>query len=375
MKKITTVLGDILPEQLGLTTIHEHPFMRADHDGVLPLPDDATPEKTKYSIENLTYLKTSTCSWTLKEYLGNDSLDYATKELLEFKKLGGNGLLDATYIGARIDSYPEKIRALSEMTGINIICGTGYYGDYIYPVGFDPTDKQQIKKRLMSELANGIEGSDLKAGFIKKGFGLKDELSEEDMVVFRSECEVVAESNYPFVIHGPNLRDDALTIVKIATSEYGIAPERIDMCHMDHLYSAYTKYYADAKTFFADPTSAAQNVADFVSRLLDMGVYVNFDGWGDIHNSKYMLHQAYGYCWGFGDFFRLTVVSKLLDKGYGSQIMFGHDNYNKLTGYYGGGYGYTRFAGFALPALKEMGYEKEVELIGVKNPARFLAHE
>ena len=68
-------------------------------------------------------------------------------------------------------------------------------------------------------------------------------------------------------------------------------------------------------------------------------------------------------------------MSKLLDKGYGSQIMFGHDNYNKLTGYYGGGYGYTRFAGFALPALKEMGYEKEVELIGVKNPARFLAHE
>lgn len=69
MGKITTVLGDISPEELGYTTIHEHPFMRADSDGVLPLPEDATPEKTAFAVENLTYLKTSTCSWTLKEYL------------------------------------------------------------------------------------------------------------------------------------------------------------------------------------------------------------------------------------------------------------------------------------------------------------------
>ena len=34
MGKITTVLGDISPEELGYTTIHEHPFMRADSDGV-----------------------------------------------------------------------------------------------------------------------------------------------------------------------------------------------------------------------------------------------------------------------------------------------------------------------------------------------------
>ena len=54
MGKITTVLGDISPEELGYTTIHEHPFMRADSDGVLPLPEDATPEKTAFAVENLT---------------------------------------------------------------------------------------------------------------------------------------------------------------------------------------------------------------------------------------------------------------------------------------------------------------------------------
>lgn len=95
--------------------------MRADSDGVLPLPEDATPEKTAFAVENLTYLKTSTCSWTLKEYLGNDDLELEIKELLEFKKTGGQALLDATYIGCRVNDYPNKIRELSRRSGIKII--------------------------------------------------------------------------------------------------------------------------------------------------------------------------------------------------------------------------------------------------------------
>ena len=77
---------------------------------------------------------------------------------------------------------------------------------------------------------------------------------------------------------------------------------------------------------------------------------------------------------GFDDFFRLAVVAKLLEKGYAEKIMFGHDKYNKLGGFYGGAYGYTRFPTFAIPALREMGYEKEAQLITVANPARFLSH-
>ena len=177
MGKITTVLGDISPEELGYTTIHEHPFMRADSDGVLPLPEDATPEKTAFAVENLTYLKTSTCSWTLKEYLGNDDLELEIKELLEFKKTGGQALLDATYIGCRVNDYPNKIRELSRRSGIKIICGTGYYGDYTYSADFDPNDSKAIRQRLIAELTEGMEGSDLMAGYIKKGFGLSDEIS------------------------------------------------------------------------------------------------------------------------------------------------------------------------------------------------------
>lgn len=98
-----------------------------------------------------------------------------------------------------------------------------------------------------------------------------------------------------------------------------------------------------------------------------MGVYVNFDGWGDIHGSRHKLNQGFDYCWGFDDFFRLAVVAKLLEKGYAEKIMFGHDKYNKLGGFYGGAYGYTRFPTFAIPALREMGYEKEAQLITVAN--------
>ena len=243
-----------------------------------------------------------------------------------------------------------------------------------YSADFDPNDSKVIRQRLIAELTEGMEGSDLKAGYIKKGFGLSDEISAADMSVFRSICEVAAETDNPFVIHGPNTRESALEAVRIAVKEYGIKPERIDMCHMDFLYSTYCKYYPDAKAYFSDPTKAAASVADFASELLDMGVYVNFDGWGDIHGSRHKLNQGFDYCWGFDDFFRLAVVAKLLEKGYAEKIMFGHDKYNKLGGFYGGAYGYTRFPTFAIPALREMGYEKEAQLITVANPARFLSH-
>ena len=68
------------------------------------------------------------------------------------------------------------------------------------------------------------------------------------------------------------------------------------------------------------------------------------------------------------------LIFTFLEKGYAEKIMFGHDKYNKLGGFYGGAYGYTRFPTFAIPALREMGYEKEAQLITVANPARFLSH-
>ena len=67
MGKITTVLGDISPEELGYTTIHEHPFMRADSDGVLPLPEDATPEKTAFAVEKMIWNWKSRSCWNSKK--------------------------------------------------------------------------------------------------------------------------------------------------------------------------------------------------------------------------------------------------------------------------------------------------------------------
>ncbi len=67
-----------------------------------------------------------------------------------------------------VNDYPNKIRELSRRSGIKIICGTGYYGDYTYSADFDPNDSKVIRQRLIAELTEGMEGSDLKAGYIKK---------------------------------------------------------------------------------------------------------------------------------------------------------------------------------------------------------------
>ena len=86
------------------------------------------------------------------------------------------------------------------------------------------------------------------------------------------------------------------------------------------------------------------------------------DGWEKQYRYKVGKKKVY------------MTASVAQEKGYAEKIMFGHDKYNKLGGFYGGAYGYTRFPTFAIPALREMGYEKEAQLITVANPARFLSH-
>ena len=75
----------------------------------------------------------------------------------------------------------------------------------------------------------------------------------------------------------------------------------------------------------------------------------------------------------------LSVFKKeidiLLQKGYESQIMLGHDSIGRLNGVCGGGYGYTRVLGFVIPMLEKLGYSKStVNKMLIDNPADFLAY-
>lgn len=97
-------------------------------------------------------------------------------------------------------------------------------------------------------------------------------------------------------------------------------------------------------------------------RLLDMGVNVGFDSW-DMQVGGFPTNTD-----------RLKALVELLRRGYGGQIVMGHDVYDKSRGV---AYGYTGYTGFirnALPTLRQLGFEKEVGMLTTANPAKILAY-
>ena len=65
-------------------------------------------------------------------------------ELLEYKKYGGESIVDATNIS--LNRNPLGLKYLSEKTGLNIIMGSGYY--------LDPTHPKDMNNRTINEIKN-----------------------------------------------------------------------------------------------------------------------------------------------------------------------------------------------------------------------------
>lgn len=140
--------------------------------------------------------------------------------------------------------------------------------------------------------------------------------------------------------------------------DLGVLPEKLLMLHMDslilkpHTDLEYISYFSTVKTVDID----------LMLRLLDMGVNVGFDSW-DMQVGGFPANTD-----------RLKTLVELLKRGYGKQIVMGHDAYDKSRGV---AYGYTGYTGFirnTLPILRQLGFEKEVEMLTVENPARILAY-
>lgn len=362
-KKITTVLGDIRPEDLGYTSIHEHTLLSMAHTS-------QGGEKKELTLHSRSSLLADSSFTQTQDQLCYDDVDAEVEELLAFKSLGGQSLMDCSYTGCRLDI--RDIRTLSERSGVNIVVCSGFLGDHAYP--FDPMDRKAVRKYLIRQLSEGIDETDIKPGCLKTGMSYKDffmggQMPEQELSVFRAICETVAETGYPVAIHCSFMRENLLKMLDIALNECGVSPQQIDICHLDLFINSKSEY-PELRTLLRDPGKAYSNFTDFACRVLDTGVYANFDNWGSINVGN--LYDRF-FWWQVDDMTRLTALIPLLEKGYASQLMFGHDKAGGVCNYYRGGLGYTTFPRMAVSALKEIGFEKEVHQIVIDNPARFLS--
>jgi len=150
--KIRTILGDISPSELGVTTCHEHliwsvPEPYADED-----PD-----------------------------LGFDSIPAAVAELRYFKTAGGSALVEMTT--AEIGRCPVEMRQIAEASGLHVIAATGHHKEKFSAVALAGKSVDEIADGIITDITSGMNGTDIKAGVIKAASSQNTATESERQVI------------------------------------------------------------------------------------------------------------------------------------------------------------------------------------------------
>ena len=266
MAAVNTVLGPISPSDLGITLMHEHILY-----GYPGWEGDRTiaPVNRKEIVANgVTTLKQLKDEYGLQSYVDATPLD-----------------------GGRM---PEILKEISEKSGVNIICATGYY----YEGEGSPTYWKfrgslgditgELYELFMTEVTKGIMDTGIKAGVLKVGSS-KGAITDYEKIMFATAAQVSKETGVPIITHtqegtmGPQQAEFLIGA--------GANPKQIQIGHMsDNIDITYQE-----DTF-------------------KHGVYVSWDRMG--------LQGLVGCPM---DAQRYPVMIELIKKGYADKMMISHD--------------------------------------------------
>ena len=324
--KVNTVLGPISPDNMGVTLMHEHicygyPGWEGDQT-IAPFDPDSIVANGVATLQQL-------------------------------KGQGVKTYVDATALdGGR---QPEILNEISEKSGVNIICSTGYYfeeeGAPVYWKfrGSLGDISGELYELFLKEVTEGIRDTGIKAGVIKVGSS-KGVITEYEKLMFQTAAKVQQETGVPIITHtqeGTMGPDQAKLLI-----DAGADPKRIQIGHMsDNLDIGYQL------------------------DTLKHGVYVSWDRMG--------LQGLVGCPM---DEERYAVMIDLVKKGYADKLMISHDyiitwlgrplNLPEEAFPLIANWHPTHLFKNIIPALKQGGVtDEQIKTITVNNPRRLFLGE
>lgn len=359
-KKVRTVLGDIAPEALGYTSLHDHTFgsLATAAEYLRSIFMDVDDSKLCFRPENYNYLKQGNFL-LVPELQDMGTLEELTSEYMFFKELGGDSVVDAMPATARRPGQMPDVAALSKATGLNLIVATGFYHDTAIPADLKGRPMSFYYDFMKKEVEEGIEDSGVRPGLLKGAFNT---CGETEQNIVEACMRLSAETGMSTHIHTePTVDGDELVeIVDRLAKKYALDPDRVHVCHMDNRLLAATM----VTDFLEDPDTERSLDLDVQKKLLSRGYTIGLDTWGmPIHNINMFMPD---------DFDRLKALITLIDLGYGDQLTLGNDFSSKIEWRKYGGCGCTRFADFAGPLMEMMGREEQYHKLVYENPMRIM---
>lgn len=353
LDRVTTVLGDISPEELGLTLIHEHVI--CDLSCLFKLPSGAAQRRLareQVNMANLHVLLHGNLH-AIRDNLLLDDVDLAAEEIQAFKRAGGSTIVDATIIGLGRD--PLALRHVAVVTGINLIAGCGYYVDLCHPSTLGTKSADEISDEIVSEIRDGVAGTGVKPGIIGE-IGISQRMTENEEKVLRASARAHIETGLTISVHVAirGRQRCALSVLDILEEE-GVVLNRVIINHIDHYV---TRDY------------------DYLRTVAERGAYLGFDTFGHEKHRIYQLPQdseVMGETWAIyqppQDPDRVKTISRLVGEGYINKILVSGDVCKKTDLHRYGGYGYDHVLTNVVPMLRIEGLQQnEIDQILVGNP-------
>ncbi len=316
MKTIKTVYGQINPDELGFTDIHNHLWKKGGMEVL---------EDKDFAI---------------------DDIEKSRQELQRYAKAGGKALVDMQPIG--LGRGIEELKEIAKDSDVHVIAVTGFHRGKLYDKAHfvNKYSLDQLVEIVTSEVEKGIEvndfcgpftkHSDVLPGLVKAGSSYYQITPLEEKLM-KTVARVNLKTDIPIKTH-THVGTMGVEQANLFISQ-GVEPSKICIGHLDR--NADLVYH---------------------QQVLKTGVYVQYDC---VARVKY--HPLSD---------TMNLVKALSEQGYENRIMIGGDwgRASYLQAY--GGEPGLEFVPKHLPSLmKDYGISDEViQRIFIENPKEFLAY-
>ena len=282
-----------------------------------------------------------------KDNMVLSSYEDAESELERYKSYGGVSVVDLTVPGIGRDV--KTLRRISEQTGINVICATGWYLDHTHPRVVTQKNALALAETMVKELTEGIDGTGICAGVIGE-IGCSAHLTPNEEKVLAAAAKAQSQTNAPLTQHSADFDTEYRRHAKETRKELEIL-RRND---------------ADLSKVYVSHMDFKWNDVGYQVRIIeDYGVTLSYDGFGQ---EQYFNNLFLG-AGGTTDRERLAALTELLRSGFEKHLMISSDVCQKIHLKKYGGWGYSHILEHMVPLLRENGVtDRQIETMMVDNP-------
>ena len=340
---VQTVLGPVVPDQLGVTMMHEH--LLADATVLYEEPaaaGDKFMSRQPITIETVNWLRYHYTNH--RDNLRQGDVDVAIDEALMFKREGGSAIVDCTVTGMSPD--PDGLARISMATGLHVVAATGFYVQPSHPTTVSTMSEEELAAQMVEELTRGINGTSVKAGIIGE-IGCSWPLHPDERKVVAAAAIASRRTGAAISIH-PGRDEAAPMEIMDVLNGAGADPGRVVMGHLE-------------RTIFDRAR---------LKELAETGCYLEYDLFGqDLSYYPIAPHITRP-----SDAQRIETIEWLISEGHGDRIVVAHDAGAKANLARWGGHGYGHILRVVVPWMRRRGMEEwQIEAILVHNPQRALS--